>query len=599
MSSLLRLVRDSCGVAKRAVTLGVHHRKSFHRIVPVMTMLHLSPASISKLMSRMRGLRPGAPSHEGRPLFALPRYGWLVIFAIVSAAYTANVIQWSLRFGRLAMDPVFDDVGYLIDGLQRLNVLDTTGFHACCRTFVQSPPHSPWSTLLALIGFALMGVHDWAPYVLNGLLVFFLLCLAWDIVDQENSLTRVEITSVVLLLQLPFQAILEFRPDFAVALFTAAFSILLLKMGVYKIGKAVELRSYFCVGLLVGVAYLTKPSFFPHTTVMLFAALFLSEIERGLLSGGRFEIWGIIRRSLLTLAGAAIVAGPYFSVSWRAVLEYFVVNTGNGKEASIWKTPGGFWPSLADRFHGHSVNITLGRFTGLLAVWLVIGISFAVVQRNYRAVLFAVCGILLTAISLLLIAGGQMIDPHFSYTWTILFVLVTFYAVAEMTKNQKASFLAIVFCLMSFFTFYKASPPKNIWFVIKDTSRGKSINEVIVQRIATCASADLGSRPATVYSTFMGKVNAASQNWFAIKDNLKLAFRDLHRSADIGEHLAAIGAADFVEVADAKSEWLDRWLPSAPLQGSLLGNLRNMSNFRELPPVVGKEGTVFLFEKRT
>jgi hypothetical protein len=28
------------------------------------------------------------------------------------------------------MDPIFDGVGYLTDGLQRLNVLDTGGFHA-------------------------------------------------------------------------------------------------------------------------------------------------------------------------------------------------------------------------------------------------------------------------------------------------------------------------------------------------------------------------------------------------------------------------------------------------------------------------------------
>jgi hypothetical protein len=124
------------------------------------------------------------------------------------------------------------------------------------------------------------------------------------------------------------------------------------------------------------------------------------------------------------------------------------------------------------------------------------------------------------------------------------------------------------------------------------------MNQVIVERIAARAATDFGGRPAIVYSTFMGKVNAASQHWLAIKENLNAAFRDLHRSGDIAEHLAAIRAADFVEVADSSSAWLDRWLPSAPLQDALLQNLRNWSIFRELPPVLGKEGTVFLFEKR-
>jgi hypothetical protein len=96
----------------------------------------------------------------------------------------------------------------------------------------------------------------------------------------------------------------------------------------------------------------------------------------------------------------------------------------------------------------------------------------------------------------------------------------------------------------------------------------------------------------------MGDVNAASQDWLALKENVKARFQDLHRSGDITEHLAAIRTADFVEVADPSSAWLVRWLPSTPLQDALLQNLRNQSNFRELPPVLGKEGAVFLFEKK-
>ena len=198
--------------------------------------------------------------------------------------------------------------------------------------------------------------------------------------------------------------------------------------------------------------------------------------------------------------------------------------------------------------------------------------------------------------SLLLIAAGQMGDPHFSYTWMILFVLTTFYAVGEITKDRTTAFLAIVFCFMSFFTFYKASP-KNSWHVTKDTARDESMNQVIVERIAARAATNLGTRPAIVYSTFMGQVNAASQDWLAIKENVKATFRDLHRSGDIAEHLGAIRAADFVEVADSSSSWLARWLPSAPLQDVLLQNLRNQSIFRELPPVLGRKARFFFLRR--
>jgi len=223
---------------------------------------HFLRSEVFKLVSRS-GAGDQAP--PARRLFTPPRGRWLLLISILSAAYTANVIQWSLRFGRLAMDPVFDDVGYLTDGLQRLNILDQAGFNAFCRSFVQAPPHSPWSTLLATSAFAVFGVHDWAPYLLNGLLVFIFLCLAWDIVDHKNTLTRFAISSLVLLLQLPFQAVLEFRPDFAAALFTAAFSVLFLKIGFRETGPGPEVRSCIFVGLLAGLAFLTKPSFFPLT----------------------------------------------------------------------------------------------------------------------------------------------------------------------------------------------------------------------------------------------------------------------------------------------------------------------------------------------
>ena len=576
---------------------------------------------------------------------------------IVSAVYTANVLHWSLRFGRLAMDPVFDDVGYLLDGLQRLNVLDTAGFHALCNSFVQSPPHSPWSTLLAFLAFALIGVHDWAPYILNGFLVFFLLLLAWDLVGLKNDWARAAILSVVLLLQLPFQAVLEFRPDFAVALFTATFALLLIKMACYGDDGSTQLRNHFCVGLLADLAYLAKPTFFPHTTVILFAAIALAEISRwqvgrcglnlnsenaartehrppGILGfepnpttlkprwllhlwrvvtsassvepfrhrsgdpgGSPPNLPGLVARVFGTFAGVGLVAGPYFILSWRSILEYVLTNTGTGKDAAIWRVSGGFGGALSSRLWGYPTYLMLGPFAGVFAVWLVLGFCFASVRRNRPAMLFILSGIALAAISLLVISAGAMVDPHFSFSWEILFVLTTLFAVAEIIRTERASFLGIAFCAMALFTFYKAPPTLNIWALFEDTARGRSLNEAIVRQIATRAASDFRGRPPVIYLTFMGKVNAASQSWLASKGNLNLIFRDLHRSGDLEEHMAAIQAADFVEIADPASQWVDRWLPSAPLQSALLEKLRALQGFRELSPVPGKEGTVFLFEK--
>jgi hypothetical protein len=400
----------------------------------------------------------GPATREYRSFFSLPSTRWILVLLAVSGLFTANVMQWSFRCGRLAMDPITDDVTYLIDGFQRINVLNTAGFRAFSNSFLQSPPHSPWSTLQASIAFALFGVHDWVPYVLNGFLVFLLLLAAWDLVDLRNSFSRVAIISVILLLKLTFQAVLEFRPDFALALFTAIFSLLLLKTGCYDLqsttdispssrtaeGRSSEVRYHFYAGLIAGLAFLTKPSFFPHTAVMLCAALFLAEASRRLVRSrplkpnleiaartatsaaqSWLETRGMFRRVFATLAGAGLIAGPYFVLNWRHVLDYLLANTGGGKDAAIWRVPGGFWGALSSRIHGYSLDVTLGPLAGVLTIWVLLGLGFAVARRNCRAVCFTLGGLALAALSLLVISAGDLSDPHFSYAWTTPFLLVT------------------------------------------------------------------------------------------------------------------------------------------------------------------------------
>jgi ABC-type Fe3+-siderophore transport system permease subunit len=148
-------------------------------------------------------------------------------------------------------------------------------------------------------------------------------------------------------------------------------------------------------------------------------------------------------------------------LSWRSILEYVLTNTGTGKDAAIWRVSGGFGAALSSRLWGYPTYLMLGPFAGVFAIWLVLGFCFASVRRNRPAMLFILSGIALAAISLLLISADAMVDPHFSLSWEILFVLTTLFAVAEIIKTERASFLGIAFCAMALFTFYKAPPTRN------------------------------------------------------------------------------------------------------------------------------------------
>jgi hypothetical protein len=138
--------------------------------------------------------------------------------------YTVLVLQWSLRTGRLAGDSVADDVGYLVDGVKRLNVLDQHGVGAFWSSLHVDPPHSLWSTTLALIGFALFGVNDWSPYVLNGSLVLILFFAGYSFFGSSHPINKILILATIPMMPLALTAVHEFRPDFAVGLFTALFA---------------------------------------------------------------------------------------------------------------------------------------------------------------------------------------------------------------------------------------------------------------------------------------------------------------------------------------------------------------------------------------
>ena len=519
---------------------------------------------------------------------------------IIAVTYTILVVQWSLKAGRLAMDSVADDVGYLSDGLGRLNILHQDGFWALLRSFWSSPPHSPWATLSAFLGFAIFGVHDWSPYLIYGSLVVVTLYAVNVLIGESNLINRILIFVSVLLMPFMLRAVHDFRPDFAAALFADLFAILTLRLACVERTFRHEVWTCFLVGLLAGIAYIAKPPFFGYTTVTSISAIALAEICYRIFSNDRLQLRATAQRLLGAVLGTLVIALPYYSRAWKETIEYFFQNAPGGSDGGIWTIPGGVLGSFNLYIRGPYMVQMLGFFGPLLILWIILGAAAAIIHKNPRSLAFIICGLFLTILSASIIVLGRSDNISFGLTWHLLFLFVAVFALGEASRSDRLNVAAVGACILSILLCFAYTPTRDVWTVYEDCRGEASINRRALQKIfETAKSNSQIQRPPSVFVTFAGNVAAYAQSWLALKDHIAVNLSDLHRSGSVETQLVRANKADFVEVADPTSKWMYHWLPSGPIQGSLLGRLRADPSFKELDPIVGTEGVLYLFRRKS
>jgi hypothetical protein len=520
----------------------------------------------------------------------------LVLF-LIACLYAYLTLQWSERVGRLSMDADYDDIGYLSDGFDRLRLLDTRGPSAFWNSFFSSPPHSPWSTLTATLGFGIFGIRDWSPYAINALLIFFFFLAVCWILRSMSRLNKAALLLVILFLQLTLRAVHDFRPDFACALATALFSIAVLRAACFREWEQHERLAYFLIGLCAGAAFWIKPSFFAHTAVLLFLSFFLSELCRFILEKPRYR--PLLRRLLFCLVGVVISAGPYFAFAWRATFDYFFSNAMDESSSSIWKVSGGVGNVLKLALFTGEMPKMIGPFFYLFLFLIIFGIWFLLRTKRMSALLFTLASLTVALASFTVIVYGRQQNPFFGLTWDLLLLFTSYFILSEIVGKQRFSGLIFAVTAISFILYLKSPSYLKVSYPSPDSTGENSLNIRAVQTIQEVNERSLPILPEpSVYVAFSGHVNGDTQKWITQKTGFPVIFKSRYISAKIQDHLSAIENSDFVEVADPQSKWMYKWLPSTALQPALLTYLRQKSNFHELPPLQGRQGVLYLFEKQ-
>jgi hypothetical protein len=149
--------------------------------------------------------------------------GRTLLWLGIAALFTTLQIQQSLNYGRLMFGFMLDDdLGYYSDGLQRLYFLQRDGIIKLLKRLVTIPPHAPGGTLFALLGFAIFGIHDWAPSAARGLVIFGVILFVAEYLGRGLPLLgKLFIVALALTWRLLGATVVEGRPDIVMGLLLA------------------------------------------------------------------------------------------------------------------------------------------------------------------------------------------------------------------------------------------------------------------------------------------------------------------------------------------------------------------------------------------
>lgn len=537
--------------------------------------------------------------------FTTPASFLPLIAVTLSLFYTTMCITWSMKYGRLAYDSVYDDVVYLIDAAGRLDTLQSKSLYSFLTTFWETPPHSPYSTILALISFVLFGLVDWAPYALNAITLFIFLYFLFK--QCKNIHFGMSLWLVLLLLSFPLclQSIVDFRPDFANGLFTALAIFSLANASDSYGDERLFVKQIRISALLFTAALLTKPTFFPHTIALAFVcvvSLLLADrlLKKPLHMG--FETLG--RKFLLLAKGiwpALIIIIAYGLLTWRHYWDYLRGSTGDGELAHIFAYHGGVLNTISQTlWKGSMSHMLLNVFPCILLV-IILTLFFSRKQwsRTYIVTNFVTIGAMLASICILLY--GKVDNIYFGATFQILTLFIMIWNINQYYNIRYVRWMIFLFAaVLTIVRIQLPLVPVSIEKTL-DSYKASSRNREIVRIVEknNWLNNTGSSAPSTVFFTFSGPVNARSCQWISIKNNLSLGFTDSLFEPNIDKVFESAKRSDIVVATQVGSSAMYPWLPEAHIQDTLSEMISTDDQFMQIshfPVVNGK--MIYVFSKK-
>jgi len=544
---------------------------------------------------------------RGRFLQRSARGSWAFCVG-ASLVLTLFMVQASLRCGRLALVPIPDDVGSLASGAHWLHLADQHGILAILRSYWFDPPHSPYSTIAATVGFAFFGVHDWAPYATSAIHVFFVMAFCNVLLRGIGGWQRYAALSIAGTTPFLGASIYEFKGDYASCFLVAAALVMLLRRPYLH----ARLRHQAGTGALIGAALLCKPSIFAPAILMLgtgFAGVLIADWRTNRrLPRLRMIFWSIATTSAATLA----VAGPHFFVAGRRLWAYMYDNIF-GANKSLWTVDVGLRRHLlfflTDPGSGQSM---LGIHFFIFAILILIGAAhmFCFGSRRARIRSASMSLVLLAAY---LIPTANAVKNHlFGLTFQCLLLFLAMQTIRRLTLFQPRlgrfgaagwSGLLIALTVASVATM----GPHTDWVPMKahpgaaDPAERTRVAEGIIDRMLAHASHKLDQPTRVGLFSGVGDVTYGLVKLRAAQRGVSVRPYLVHNATSVRDFEPVLKSCDLVLASESGTGCVLEWHPASKLQDAVLARMMSDPAFEPIAHFfVAPSGKRFvLFQRKT
>jgi hypothetical protein len=500
---------------------------------------------------------------------------WLLWMSI-SAAFTAIVIRYTMLYGKLVVHPFYDDVSYFFDALLKLRAFYAEGLPGVYRAIVREPPHSIFSTLLAMGSYVVFGARDWAPYAGDGLII---LAMAGFVSWMARGLAlwqRVALVVFVLTVPISAKAVYEFRPDIASALCAGAGATMLVSQPF----TASSWRYRVGASALFGLSMLIKTPTFPLTIFAFAAALGMASIADFALLPQRPALSKIAVAWLQCGVIALLVPLPVYLLQPGEIVHY-IYDSVFGQHNQMWRSPGTRIWHLLYYSIGEGGMDMLSRHLYLLLAIVAAGFALSVIFRRGDVLIRLVCFMAVTMAAYAMPAIISIKQEFFGSTFDFLLIFTTVYVLAWIARElQFKGSQAVIVVVMLAGLAVTHFPPV---LYIPGGANSIARRRVVDQLYAALRGQGVGRGPR-VFMTTTGFVNPSVFDYLSLKQGLPpFNFSEVSFSPDLKDYAAEIEQADFVIASEqGNSEAYGGFIASGNIQDQTLALVWDSGEFEEV-----------------